>query len=91
MPNGGPDAGSESESDRSGVLSYGAEWHAFTHGVYKGLTSKALVTPPEPDNPDVEKEPHYYRGGYVIGTIGQLLVAGVAVYFGVGGLGGGVL
>ena len=77
----------ESDSSYDGPLSTYKEWHAFTHGVYYGLTSKALVTPPEPKNEDVKKEPHYYRGGYIIGTLLQLLLI-VAMMYGMvnGGL-----
>lgn len=61
-------------------LSTSPEWHAFGHGVYKGLTSHPLRTPPEPDKEDVRKESHYYRGGYVVGTILQLAIAGVLLW-----------
>lgn len=67
----------------TGFLSTFPEWHAFVHGLYYGLTSKALVTPPEPENKDVLKEPHYYRGGYIMGTFLQLVVLGAGTYFGV--------
>lgn len=72
-----PDAPSEDDSERNGVLSYAAEWHALTHGVYLGLTTRPRVTPPQPQNRDVRKEPHYYRGGYVIGTLLHLAIAGL--------------
>lgn len=81
MPsNQDPSAPSEDETEYDGFLSYAAEWHAFTHGVYKGVTTMPYRAPPEPDNPDVNKEPHYYRGGYVLGTLLQL---GIIVFFGV--------
>lgn len=68
---------SEADTDRDGFASYPAEVHALTHGVYMGLTSRPLVHPAEPDNPDVEKESHYYRGGYVLGTLLQIAIVGV--------------
>lgn len=72
----GADAATEDESKRDGFLSYSAEWHAFTHGVYLGFTTRPQRTPEQPDNEDVQKEPHYYRGGYIIGSGLQLLVIG---------------
>lgn len=84
-----PDEPSESDTDYDGFLSWSGEWHALTHGVYKGLTSKALVTPPVPEFEDVEKEPHYYRGGYVIGTLLQVALLVAAVVAG-GGLATGL-
>lgn len=65
----------ESDDDYDGFLSYAAEYHSLTHGVYLGLTTHPLRTPPEPENRDVELEPHYYRGGFVIGTLVQVFVA----------------
>jgi hypothetical protein len=53
------------------------EVHALGWGLYRGLTSRPLRTPPAPDIEDVHDEPHYYRGGYVSGTVlrvGVLLV-----------------
>lgn len=65
----------ESSGEYNGFLSYAAEWHSLTHGVYVGLTTHPLRTPPEPENRDVDLEPHYYRGGFVIGTLFQALLA----------------
>lgn len=67
----------EADTDRDGFASYPAEVHALTHGVYMGLTTRPIRHPAEPDNPDVEKESHYYRGGYVVGTLFQLVIIGV--------------
>lgn len=69
-----PDAASEDASDYDGFLSYAAEWHAFTHGVFKGFTTAPWKTPPAPDNRDVRSEPHYYRGGYMLGTAAQVVI-----------------
>lgn len=75
----GPDAPTETDSDRNGFLSYAAEWHSLAHGVYRGLADSLTSVEPAPDNRDVKKEPHYYRGGYVIGTLMQACLAvGVA-------------
>jgi hypothetical protein len=44
-----------------------AEVHATTHGIYAGLTEwKGTELP---NNPDVQLEPHYYKGGYICGTL----------------------
>lgn len=77
----------EGDSDYDGAFSYAAEWHAFTHGVYKGFTTRPTRHPPQPDFPDVEKEPHYYRGGYVIGSLVQVGVIGLMALVGYLGLG----
>lgn len=77
---GGPDAPTESDSERDGVLSYAAEWHAFSIGIYDGMKK----VPKVPNNRDVEKEPHYYKGGYVIGRLLQSTLALIAVWFGIG-------
>lgn len=69
-----PDHFKESGSDYDGVFSYAAEWHAFSHGVYDGLTTRPRrwSKHEKPDNKDVEKEPHYYKGGFVIGSVIQI-------------------
>lgn len=69
------DAPTEADSERDGLLSYAAEWHAFTHGLYAGVTTKPSRHLPESDNEDVQKEPHYYKGAYLIGTSLQLVGA----------------
>lgn len=69
---------SEDETERDGFLSYRGEWHALTVGFYRGLTRLK----PWADSykqvaqryDDVEAEPWYYQGGYVLGTMLQLLV-----------------
>lgn len=53
-------------------LSASDEWHAFVFGVYYGFRSWADPMPPVPDNPDVVDEPHYYRGGYLVGKVAPL-------------------
>lgn len=80
-----PDEPDESDTARDGFLSYAAEWHAFTHGVYNGMKSWRARPKEIPENRDVQKEPHYYKGGYVLGTILQGLIAASAVVAG-GGL-----
>ena len=69
-----PDGPTESTTARNGFLSYAAEWHAFSHGVYFGLTTLPVRTPPEPQTPDVQTELPYYRGGYVLGTLMQVSI-----------------
>jgi len=68
---------SEADTERDGFASYPAEVHALTHGIYMGLTSRPVRHPPEPDNPDVQKESHYYRGGYIAGTVLQIAIVGL--------------
>lgn len=70
----GMDAPEESDSDRNGFLSYAAEWHALALGTFDGMKTWRVRPEEMRDNPDVEKEPHYYSGGYVLGTLLQLLV-----------------
>lgn len=75
----------ERDTERDGAFSYAAEVHAFAIGVYKGCTS-LRSHPSRSDsgtvidattNKDVEREPHYYAGGYVLGTLLQVMVIGV--------------
>lgn len=71
----GPDAPKESDSKRDGFLSYAAEWHSLSHGVYDGMRDWRVRPKQIPNNKDVQKEPHYYKGGYVIGTVLQGCIA----------------
>lgn len=57
-----------------GAFSTAGEYHAFAHGVYMGVTTHPLQTPPEPDREDVRLEQPYYRAGYVVGTLLQVVV-----------------
>lgn len=74
-----PDAEHESETERDGAFSYAAEWHAFGNGLYHGVTTHPLRAPPVPTEgqaaKDYEREPHYWRYGYMIGTAIIILVA----------------
>lgn len=74
-----PDERKESETERDGFLSYAAEWHAIVHGIYNGLSDSIWSVRPLPDNRDVQKETHYYKGGYIIGTILQVMLIVFAV------------
>lgn len=78
-----PDEPSEDDTDRDGVLSYAAEWHALAHGVYNGMRSWRSRPGDLPDHPDVKKEPHYYKGGYFLGTVFQLLILLLVTFVGV--------
>lgn len=80
----GPDSPTESDSERDGFLSYAAEWHAFAIGVYDGMKSWRARPGELPENKDVQKEPHYYKGAYIIGTLLQLLIVAALGYFGMG-------
>lgn len=75
-----PRSSDESETDRNGLLSTRREWHALAHGVYDGLTTLRPWAPDHlPDNADVHAEPHYYKAGFVLGTVLQAgTVIGVA-------------
>lgn len=75
---------SESDTERDGALSYPAEWHALAHGVYDGIRSWKGKPGRPPENPDVEKEPHYYKGGYVAGTVLQVVLMAAVAYIGFG-------
>lgn len=77
-----PDAANESDDPYDGAFSYAAEGHAFTHGVYDGMKNWRVRPKQLPDNDDVQKEPHYYKGGYVIGTLLQVGVVCVIAYAG---------
>lgn len=57
-----------------------AEWHALSHGVYVGFTSHPLQTPPTPKREDVRRESHYYRGGYVVGSLLQVAILAAVAY-----------
>lgn len=77
----GPDALREQDTERDGFLSYSAEWHALSHGVFDGMRTVRARPSGLPENEDVQAEPHYYKGGYVLGTLFQLailLTAGAA-------------
>lgn len=73
-----PDA-PEEETERDGVLSSSTEWHSFTHGLYDSMRTAKPYTRKLPDVRDVQKEPHYYKGAYVIGTILHLILLAVFV------------
>ena len=60
-------------------LSTHAEVHAFVHGIYSGLTEWKGIDSETMQNPDVVLEPHYAKGGYVLGTmlrVGIILLVG---------------
>jgi hypothetical protein len=61
----------ESSLPYNGPLSTYAEWHSLAHGLYHGLVSLRPTPNAYPDNTDVNKEPHYYKIGFVLSTLGQ--------------------
>lgn len=77
-----PDEPNEEDTERDGAFSYAGEWHAFTIGVYRGLTTLRPWEDEVPDEEyqDVADEPWYYRGGFVLGTILQLVTIVVLAY-----------
>jgi len=44
-----------------------AEVHAAVHGIYAGIDERKGAE--LPDIPDVTIEPHYFKGGYIAGTL----------------------
>jgi hypothetical protein len=68
-------ASTEQESERNGFASYAAEVHAIGHGLYDGMRDWRARPGDPPDNEDVQAEPHYYKGAYVVGTLLQALIA----------------
>lgn len=66
----------ERDTERDGFLSYAAEVHAVGIGAYHGLRSRPwrFKAREPPDNPDVQAEPHYYAGAYVLGTLVQWVI-----------------
>ncbi|RLG32919.1 hypothetical protein DRN97_06235 [Methanosarcinales archaeon] len=51
-----------------------AEVHAFVHGIYAGLTEWKGIDSETMKNPDVIKEPHYAKGGYILGTFLKIAI-----------------
>ena len=64
----------EEDSPRDGAFSTYTEWHALTIGLYFSLKTLYPVAPDLPDYEDVQKEPHYFHAGYILGTIFQTLL-----------------
>lgn len=62
------------------LLNTTTEVHAAVYGIYAGITEwKGTELP---DDPEVQDEPHYFRGGYVFGTLvrwGAILLVGGAL------------
>jgi hypothetical protein len=75
-------APTERSTRRNGVLSYKKETHAFVTGLYAGV--RYLRFPgPSIATPSTRAEPSYYFGGYVAGSIVQVLsFVGVAIAVG---------
>lgn len=55
-------------------LSTHEEVHAFVHGIYAGLTEWKGLDSETMRNPDVQKELHYAKGGYVVGTVMRVVI-----------------
>lgn len=68
------DASSEEDSDYDGAFSHHAETHAAAHGIYDGMRSWQMRPGELPENADVQAEPAYYKGGYVVGTLLQATI-----------------
>ena len=50
-------------------LSTHQEVHSFVCGCYAGLTEWRGLDSETLKNPDVIAEPHYAKGGYIVGTV----------------------
>jgi hypothetical protein len=70
----GMDEPTEDANEYDGFLSYSSEWHSLSLGVFDGMKTWRIKPKKMRDNRDVEAEPHYYSGGYVIGTLIQLII-----------------
>jgi len=53
-------------------------WRSLAHGVYNGMKDWKPSAGSLPDNPAVEAAPGYFKGGFVVGTLLQLL--GMALF-----------
>lgn len=80
-----PDGKTEADTERDGFLSYAAEWHSFVHGFYAGLRTIRLRAVELPENTDVQKEPAYFKGGFILASLLQIAILVLASYAGVGG------
>lgn len=47
-----------------------AEVHALVHGLYRGFFNEER----KPETHDSEKERHYFRAGYLLGTLFRILL-----------------
>ena len=50
-------------------LSSYSELHAFTHGIYSGLVEWKGIKETMWEDVDCNTEPHYVKGGYILGTL----------------------
>lgn len=70
----------EADSDRDGPLSTYTEWHAFQHGVYDSFQQVKPMAPKElPEYEDVRAEPHYYKVGWLLGSVLHLVLLAAAI------------
>lgn len=73
----------EDDTARDGTLSYSKEWHALGYGIYYSLLTlrpvPGLVDYARDSYDDVDKEPHYYVFGFILGSVIQYLLALTAV------------
>ena len=51
-----------------------AEIHAFIHGLYCGLTEWRGIDSETMKNEEVQKEPHYAKAGYIVGTLLRIAI-----------------
>lgn len=74
-----PESSDESETERDGFLSTRTELHAVGIGLYDGMRTWRHRPDSLPENEDVQAEPHYYKGAYVVGTVLQTTIAIIAL------------
>lgn len=58
----------------SELFSSYAEIHAFIHGLYCGLTEWRGIDSETMKNEEVQKEPHYAKAGYIVGTLLRIAI-----------------
>jgi hypothetical protein len=69
---------------KEGKLFNRTEVHSFVIGIYHGLTpTRGIPQPVLEENQDVRREPHYAKGGYILGrtvfTAGAALTGGMLI------------
>ena len=80
------DAGTpgESNTDRDGFLSHAEETHALVIGTYHGLiTLRPWDTECKSDNPDAQAQPHYYKGGFILGNALKVVLLALFIRWGI--------
>jgi len=69
-------------ASKGGFLSKNAEIHSLALGTYDGMKTWRVRPKKMRENDDVQAEPHYYAGGYIVGTLLQLGIVAAIAHFG---------